>query len=281
MISPDATYDEKFSALNQQLRWEVAAELQRKYLGLANSKCESIAPAKGFYVRRGKRLVDVLVAVISLLVSSPVILVLGLAIAVDSGRPIFFLQRRTGQFGREFVLVKLRTMRDEYDDQGRPLLGEKRVTKMGRLIRRSSLDELLNFWSILKGDMSLIGPRPLVPEYLDRYNVKHRQRLLLKPGLECPMPTRGLGALSYEEQFENDCWYVSNVSLKVDILLALRVLDNVLDRRQNKVRGESSRGSFLGYDKLGNVVTTKNIPTHILDSVLISHGLMEANLSKD
>ena len=276
MLSPDSPYQERFAALNQKLRWEVADELRRANLARVEELHPPVTPRDSFYTRHGKRALDVAVSGAALLLSSPVVGALCLVTLKELGRPVLFTQERPGQHGKMFRMVKLRTMREAYDDQGKPLLGELRVTKTGRLIRRASLDELLNFWNIFKGDMSLIGPRPLVPEYVERFSRRHRQRLVVKPGLECPPPRPPQGPITYNDQFENDCWYVENVSLKTDAWLMFRVLQTALDRRQNKARGSSSRGSFMGYDREGRVITTAALPDWALDKVLIRHGLMTA-----
>lgn len=273
-LSGDATYEEKFAALNQQMRWEVADELRVAYLDIVNQMHQPVSPRDTFYVRRGKRAIDVVVSGAALVATLPVNAVLFGVTLVDLGRPVLFFQRRIGKDGRPFELTKLRTMREAFDDQGRPLLGEKRVTRMGRVIRRASLDELLNFWSIFKGDMSLIGPRPLVPEYLARFSDRHNQRHAVKPGLECPQWVPLDRAATYEDQFENDVWYVENVSLRTDVKMMVRVVQTALDRRQNKARGSSSRGSFMGYGPDGEVITTNDLPTWAIDRVLRRHRLL-------
>lgn len=274
MLTLESSYTEKFAALNQRMRWEVADELRAAHLPLVDEIHRPVTPRRSFYTRYGKRALDIGISGTALLVFSPIIGGLCLVTLKDLGRPVLFTQDRPGQDGRIFRMIKLRTMRNAYDDQGKPLLGELRVTRTGRIIRRASLDELLNFWNILKGDMSLIGPRPLVPEYVGRFSRRHRQRLAVKPGLECPTPRPPKGPMTYDDQFENDCWYVENVSLKTDAWLLFRVAQTALDRRQNKSRGASSRGSFMGYDTSGKVITTKDLPAWALDRVLIRNGLM-------
>ena len=277
MLTPDSPYQERFAALNQKLRWEVADELRRANLARVDELHPPVTPRDSFYTRHGKRALDVAVSGAALLLSSPVVGALCLVTLKELGRPVLFTQERPGQHGKMFRMVKLRTMREAYDDQGKPLLGELRVTKTGRLIRRASLDELLNFWNIFKGDMSLIGPRPLVPEYVERFSRRHRQRMAVKPGLECPPPRPPKGPVTYNDQFENDCWYVENVSLKTDAWLIWRVLQTALDRRQNKARGSSTRGSFMGYDADGTVITTVALPDWALNTVLERHGLLTSN----
>lgn len=270
------SYDHKFELLDQKLRWEVADEIRQANLDRVNETQDLVAPRDGFYVRYGKRAIDIMLSSVALVVSLPVNIVAFALTLIDLGFPVVFTQRRLGKGGREFVIVKLRTMRTANDAAGRPLLGERRVTRLGRLVRRASIDELLNFWNIFKGDMSLIGPRPLVPEYLPRYSDRHRQRLAVKPGLECPTPQPLDRPMTYDDQFENDCWYVSHVSLRTDLQLMWRVVQTALDSRQNASRGSSSRGSFMGYDESGTIMTTKNLPDWALDKVLVRHGLISA-----
>lgn len=276
LLKSDATYSEKFKLLNQQMRWEVADHLRSANLQKVNKLHKPVRANRNFYTTRGKRILDIAISASALVIFSPIIAAVSLVTYFDLGRPVFFSQDRIGLSGEKFVITKIRTMRDELDENGKPLLGELRVTRVGRLIRKASLDELLNFWSILKGDMSVIGPRPLVPEYLDRFSFRHRQRLEVKPGLECPTLRASEQALTYEDQFENDCWYVENCSFDTDLKLLWRIVETAFDRRQNQSRSESSRGSFMGYDELGGVITTKNIPSWALDLVLSRHGMLHA-----
>ncbi len=275
-LSSSATYEEKFEALNQQQRWEVADELKRAYLSQTNAQQSLVSPTNSSYSRYGKRIFDIAASSAALLVTAPVNVALAALVARDLGRPVVFKQQRIGKNGKQFQMIKLKTMRDGFDEDGRPILGEKRVTKLGKVLRRTSADELLNFWSIFKGDMSLIGPRPLVPEYLERFSARHKQRLCAKPGLDFPPPTPVPGPMGYDEQFENDVWYVQNISLKTDLWLIWRTLQSVFDSQSSGKRAASARGSFLGYDEHGQVVTTDTIPLWALDKVLQRHGLLDS-----
>lgn len=273
-------YVQKFSQFNQAMRWEAADILREEYLENANRLHKTVRPRRGFYVRFGKRTLDIVVSGIALIFSLPITLLLVPIVLLDVGRPVLFKQIRVGRGGRHFQLAKLRTMRDEVDENGKPLLGADRVTKAGTLIRRTSLDELLNFWSIFKGDMSLIGPRPLLPEYLSRYSFRHKQRLDVRPGLDCPLP-RDQGRIpTYEDQFEHDCWYVENISLVLDLKLMFRIVATAFDRRQNKARGASARGTFMGYGADGRLVTTNDIPMWVLDKVLANKDCASQTLGQ-
>lgn len=268
-------YADKFARLNQRMRWEVADELRQAYLDMANASQEQVEPTDTFYSRHGKRWLDVAVSSLALMVALPIIGAILGATAVTVGRPLIFRQRRLGLCGVEFVLVKPRTMRDEFDDEGRPLPGAVRLTRTGRLIRRTSMDELLNFWSILRGDMSIIGPRPLVPEYKNRYSARHAQRMASRPGLNCPALAKGARIEGYQDQFENDVEYVSSITLLGDVRLMFRTVRDVFDRSESRRRAASQRGSFMGYDVTGRVVTSDNVPMWAIDRVLERHGLLE------
>ncbi|WP_161601865.1 sugar transferase [Brevibacterium senegalense] len=266
-------YEQKWALLNRNMRWEVADLLREHYLPAVNAACEEVHPRDSFYTAYGKRALDIAVAAVALGATLPVNAVIALVTLVDLGRPIFFRQQRIGKGGEKFTLVKFRNMREAFDENGHPLPGAMRVTKLGKIMRRTSLDELLNFWSILKGDMSLIGPRPLVPEYFSRYSVRHRARTAVKPGLECP-PRSGRLPASYDEQFENDVWYVENSSFAVDISLMIRLVQSVLDREDSKKRSASVKGSFMGYDENGAAVDSHSVPMWAIDTVLRRHGLL-------
>ena len=162
----------------------------------------------------------------------------------DVGAPVIFKQTRIGKDCKPFTIVKFKNMTDERDENGELLLAEYRVTKIGKKIRQTSLDELPQLFLILKGDMSIIGPRPLLPEYLCRYDSRQIMRHAVRPGLECPTYFPMDHVWSWEEQFENDVWYVENCSLKVDIHLCFRVIQMVFDRKGSKTRAAANRGAF-------------------------------------
>ncbi len=266
---------ELFPLLNQRQRWQLADLVKEHNLPSANAKLERVQPRRSFYTRIGKRIIDVAVSSVALIVTLPVTGAVLLAVGLTSGRPVVFTQERTGKDGRPFTLVKPRTMRDERDAEGRPLLGKHRVTKVGKVLRRTSLDELLNFWSVLKGDMSLIGPRPLLPEYLDRYSDRHRQRLAVRPGLNCPSLDRDADLNDYNVQFENDVWYVANVSLGTDLRMVLSTVRSLFETNTGTVRSASTRGSFLGYDPEGRVVTSHTVPLRLLKQIIAEHNLAD------
>ncbi len=176
------------------------------------------------YQRFGKRLVDLVLVMPALMILAPVLVVLGLLVRWRLGSPVFFRQRRPGLRGRPFTLLKFRTMTEARDEEGQLLPDEQRLTRFGRFLRRTSLDELPELINVLKGDMSLVGPRPLLMEYLERYTVEQARRHEVKPGITGWAQVNGRNALSWEEKFEFDVWYVDHVSLWLDLkILAMTV----------------------------------------------------------
>ena len=180
------------------------------------------------YRRFGKRVLDIVLATIGLVLSSPVALVVALAIRLVMGPPVIFRQVRPGLHGKPFVMYKFRTMLDLRDKHGNLLPDEQRLTRLGRFLRRLSLDEIPELWNVLKGDMSVVGPRPLLMEYLPLYTPEQMRRHEVKPGMAGPVIMSGRNLLSWEEKFKLDVWYVDNLSfwtdLKILLLTALKVL---------------------------------------------------------
>lgn len=164
-----------------------------------------------------KRAIDVTVAATVLLVCLPVLGIVALAIAWRMGRPVLFRQQRPGLGGRPFMLYKFRTMADIRDVEGRLLPDAERLTMLGRLLRRTSVDELPQLWNVLRGDMSLVGPRPLLMQYLDRYTPEQSRRHNVKPGITGWAQIHGRNALSWEQKFALDVWYVDHGSLALDV----------------------------------------------------------------
>lgn len=230
-----------------------------------NAASAPVRPATGPYARYVKRAVDIVVSAAALAITAPFNLVAAVLTYLDVGRPILFRQERTGRDGKTFTLVKFRNMTNETDANGDLLPPNQRVTRFGRFMRRTSLDELLNFWSILKGDMSLIGPRPLVPEYLSRYSDRHRMRLAVRPGLECPPRKVGDHVWTWQEQFENDIWYVEHVSLRTDLMMLANLVRFALDPESSFARSISSRGSFTGYSADGRAIALGEVDQGYID----------------
>ena len=215
---------------------------------------EEAKAAETFYRRYGKRIFDIVVALPLVIFTLPVNLVIAIVTFLDVGRPILFKQKRSGKDGKPITIVKFRNMRNTVDEDGFLLPARQRVTRFGRFIRATSLDELLQFWNVLFGTMSIIGPRPLGVAYMERYSPRHRMRLLVRPGLECPMHVDLEHERTWQDQLENDVWYVQHVSFRADVTMLLRLVRMVFDRRYAKNRAAALRGSFLGY-KNGMVVS--------------------------
>jgi len=163
-----------------------------------------------------KRIIDLGIALPVLVIFSPLMTAAAAAIVLNSGFPVFFRQQRPGLDEKPFTLIKFRTMKDAYDDSGKPLPDEQRITPVGKWLRKLSLDELPQFFNVLKGDMSIVGPRPLLMEYLPLYNKRQKKRHLAKPGITGWAQVNGRNALTWEQKFEFDVWYVENRSLGLD-----------------------------------------------------------------
>ncbi|MEH6627087.1 MAG: sugar transferase [Motiliproteus sp.] len=177
-----------------------------------------------------KRVFDLLVAFSALLLLSPVLFVVYLLIRTNLGKPVLFRQVRPGYLGKPFEMVKFRTMLDTVDKTGHLLSDEQRLTPLGRFLRAASLDELPELWNVLKGDMSLVGPRPLLMEYLPLYSEQQARRHEAKPGITGWAQVNGRNAISWEEKFNLDVWYVDNQSLWLDIKIVWLTFYKVLRR---------------------------------------------------
>ncbi|MDQ3931559.1 MAG: sugar transferase [Actinomycetota bacterium] len=174
-----------------------------------------------------RRLVDVVVAAVTLVVLSPILAGVGVGILIAEGRPILFRQRRSGLSGREFTILKFRTMRDPRHS-GEP--DRDRTSQLGRLLRASSLDELPQLWNVLVGDMSLVGPRPTLPEQVIHYSPRQRRRLEVRPGLTGYAQVMGRNAISWPERIELDLWYLDHRSLRLDLKIVVLTVVALLKR---------------------------------------------------
>lgn len=195
-----------------------------------------------------KRLLDIIIAAAALVLLSPVLLLLAWQIRRKLGTPVLFRQVRPGRGGIPFVMYKFRTMRDAADENGRPLPDAERLIPFGRKLRAASLDELPELWNVLKGDMSLVGPRPLLMEYLPLYNAEQRRRHLVRPGITGWAQVNGRNAISWPEKFRLDVWYVENRSLLLDIKILFLTVKKVLDRSGINSEGEATVTKFTGND---------------------------------
>lgn len=259
----------RWDELNKAQRWKVADIIADENLPIVNKNLQEIEFNETIYTKYVKRIFDILFSAIALLILSPILIIIALLTYIDVGSPIIFKQTRVGKNGNKFTMYKFRNMTNEKDSNGELLHPSKRVTKLGKFMRRTSLDELLNFYSVLKGDMSLISPRPLVEEYTNRYNKRHKGRLLIKPGLECPPIDPSKSNRTWQNQFDNDVWYVENISFKTDFKMAINFIKLLFDRSNNKQRSSAKgKGSFIGYNKKGKVINEKEVPLEIIERVI-------------
>lgn len=178
-----------------------------------------------------KRFLDVAAASAGLVVTSPALVAIAAAVRLKLGSPVLFKQVRPGLHERPFTMLKFRTMRDASDANGNPLPDHVRLTRFGRFLRSSSLDELPELFNVLMGDMTLVGPRPLLVEYLERYSAEQRRRHDVKPGITGWAQISGRNALSWKDKFALDCWYVDNWSNELDLKILLGTLATVLGRK--------------------------------------------------
>ena len=196
-----------------------------------------------------KRFFDIVAATLGLIALSPVIAVVAYLIHKRLGSPVLFRQVRPGKGGKPFEMIKFRTMRDAFDVNGKPLPDSERMTDFGRFLRSSSLDELPELWNVIKGDMSLVGPRPLLMEYLPLYNEEQFRRHEMRPGVTGWAQINGRNALSWEEKFKLDVWYVDNQSLALDLKIIFRTIKKVLVRDGISAEGEVTMTRFTGSKK--------------------------------
>ncbi len=181
----------------------------------------------GIYAKYVKRVLDIICAFFGLIIFSPIMLVAAVLVRVKLGKPVIFVQKRPGKDGRIFKLYKFRSMSDARGEDGKLLPDDKRLGKFGKSLRATSIDELPELFNILKGDMSVVGPRPLLVEYLARYNETQRRRHIVRPGLTGDAQVHGRNLSSWEERFEKDIWYVEHVSLWLDIKIILKTIYSI------------------------------------------------------
>ncbi len=199
-----------------------------------------------FYRRVGKRAIDLGLAVPAAIALAPVGLVVAGLARAKLGSPVLFRQPRPGRDGRVFELIKFRTMTDERDPTGALLPDSERLTPLGDRLRRWSLDELPTLWNVIRGDMSLVGPRPLLVQYLERYAPEQRRRHEVAPGITGWAQIHGRNAIDWDEKFELDVWYVENVSLRTDLTILARTVAQVLGRRGISAEGHATMPEFMG-----------------------------------
>lgn len=193
-----------------------------------------------------KRAFDIVATGLAVIVFAPFIAAIALLVRWRLGSPVLFRQTRPGKDGRPFEMLKFRTMIDARDGDGRLLPDADRLTRFGRFLRSTSLDELPELWNVLKGDMSLVGPRPLLMEYLPLYSAEQARRHKVRPGLTGWAQINGRNALSWEQKFALDLWYVDNRSFWLDIKIIARTISNVLKRSGISAEGEATMPRFTG-----------------------------------
>ncbi len=198
------------------------------------------------YRRFGKRALDLAVAVPAAAATAPLVVAAAGIVKLRMGGSPFFVQERPGLDGKPFRLIKLRTMRDAVDDAGRPLSDAERLTPLGRALRASSIDELPQLYNVIVGDMSLVGPRPLLIRYLERYTAEQARRHEVKPGITGLAQVSGRNALSWEEKFALDVWYVDHVSARLDLELLVKTTWKVIGRSGIAQAGHATMPEFLG-----------------------------------
>lgn len=202
--------------------------------------------AGSWYRRHGKRAFDVAVSAVALVVLSPLLLALALLVRARLSRPVLFRQSRPGLEGKPFVLLKLRTMSETRDADGRLLPDAQRLGRLGRVLRSLSLDELPELWNVLRGEMSLVGPRPLLPEYLPLYSERQARRHEVRPGITGWAQVGGRNALGWEERLERDVWYVDHLSLGLDFRILLKTVTAVATREGISAQNHATMPPFRG-----------------------------------
>lgn len=194
-----------------------------------------------------KRMFDLIISLGLLVISSPILIISYLLISKKLGKPVLFKQTRPGKYEKPFDIYKFRTMTTEVDDKGQLLPDEQRMTKLGFQIRNSSIDELPQLINVLKGDLSLVGPRPLLMEYLPLYNEEQRKRHNVKPGITGWAQINGRNAITWEQKFKLDVWYAENQSFKLDMYILYKTIENVLKKKnissESHVTAEKFRGN--------------------------------------
>lgn len=253
-------------------KMEIATYIREDTLKEVNRNITPVKPRVSFYTMYGKRFFDIIIGLSGVVICLPINLIVAIVTYFDVGFPIIFKQQRVGRNERKFTIYKFRNMTNAMDARGQLLPPSERVTAWGKLVRKTSIDELLNFVSILKGDMSVIGPRPLLDYYAERLNDRHKAIYMVKPGLECPTIHADDYALTWQKRLDNYVWYVENCSFWVDVQLCLRVFAIVFNKKETSRRAQSNGGGLLGYDLSGNIICTKEVPEKYINRFCNEHG---------
>lgn len=194
----------------------------------------------------GRYILDLMLTIPTLILLAPIMAIIALLVRVKIGSPVIFRQQRPGLHGKPFILYKLCTMTNARDDQGNLLPDKQRIARLGRLFRKTSLDELPELWNVIKGDMSLVGPRPLLIEYLERYTPEQAHRHDVKPGITGWAQVNGRNAITWEEKFKYDVWYVDNWSLWLDIKIIFITILKVIKGEGINQPGQATMEEFKG-----------------------------------
>jgi len=193
-----------------------------------------------------KRLLDIIIASIALILLSPLYAFVAYKVKKNLGSPVLFRQVRPGLHGKPFEMIKFRTMKDAVDEQGNPLPDSERLTPFGQMLRSTSLDEMPELWNVIKGDMSIVGPRPLLMEYLPLYSPEQAKRHNVCPGMTGHAQVNGRNAISWEEKFKLDTWYVENQSIWLDFKIMFKTVHKVLAKDDISAKGEATMAKFTG-----------------------------------
>lgn len=193
-----------------------------------------------------KRLLDIIIASIALILLSPLYAFVAYKVKKNLGSPILFRQVRPGLNGKPFEMIKFRTMKDALDEQGNPLSDSERLTPFGQMLRSTSLDEMPELWNVIKGDMSIVGPRPLLMEYLPLYSPEQAKRHDVRPGMTGHAQVNGRNAIGWEEKFKLDTWYVENQSIWLDFKIMFKTVHKVLAKDDISAEGEATMTRFTG-----------------------------------
>lgn len=212
-------------------------------MSIINTDKDQVRVKRTIYTMVVKRFLDIILSGMAIILLSPVMILVAFFELVFQGYPIVFAQERPGLKGKLFKLYKFRSMTNKKDKNGKLLPGNQRLTSFGKFIRKYSLDELPELFCILKGDMSIIGPRPLLPEYMPLYTKRHKMRHAVRPGFAC-VPLKPIKTWSWNDQFENDIWYIENCSFLVDVKMVFAVAREAILGSEYRV--DDTRTEFTG-----------------------------------
>lgn len=198
------------------------------------------------YKKYFKRLLDIVLSGLALIILSPAMLIIAFLVRINLGSPVIFRQKRPGKDEKIFVMYKFRSMTDAKDKTGKLLSDDERLTKFGKWLRSTSLDELPELWNIFKGDMSIVGPRPLLVQYLSLYNDEQKKRHTVRPGLTGMSQINGRNAISWEEKFDYDIKYINKITFVADMKIIFKTIKNVLERNGISQEGKATTDYFKG-----------------------------------